>query len=96
MDVDTSSLGGDPPRGGPERTTTRPYSPRTEQFEAVLAFCATEWRSLNEIADAVGRAVNTVRSDYVRALATQGRLEMLFPDNPRHPGQKYRARPSDG
>ncbi|MFB1480524.1 Fic family protein [Corallococcus sp. RDP092CA] len=62
-----------------------------EQLEAVLLFCATEWRTLPEIAAAVGREPSTVRTKYLKPLLESGQVVRKYPDNPRHPHQAYRA-----
>jgi hypothetical protein len=46
---------------------------------------------LPEIAQAVGRTENTVRTKYLRPLLNQDALERRHPENPRHPHQAYRT-----
>lgn len=69
----------------------RGWAPREQQLEALLAFCVGTWRTLPEIAAALGRAENTVRMMYLRPLLAQGSLERRHPDSPRHPMQAYRT-----
>jgi ATP-dependent DNA helicase RecG len=76
---------------GSEETATRGWASREQQFESVLAFCVGHWRTLPEIAVAVGRTESTVRTMYLRPLIARGSLERRHPDSPRHPHQAYRA-----
>jgi hypothetical protein len=84
-----SSLGSEesPADGG----NTRGWATRAKQLEAVLAFCADHWRTLPEIAHAMGRTDSTVRTMYLRPLLQQDALERLHPESPRHPHQAYRT-----
>lgn len=70
---------------------TRGWKPMTDQLNAVLAFCAQDWRTLPEIAAALGRQPSTVRTMYLRPMLERGALARKYPDNPRHPHQAYRA-----
>lgn len=76
---------------GSEQRGTRGWSAHDRQLAAVLAFCATAWRTLPEIAVALDRAESTVRTKYLAPLIEDGRLERLHPDSPRHPHQAYRT-----
>jgi hypothetical protein len=69
----------------------RGWAPRHKQLEEVLTFCVGQWRTLSEIARAVGRTENTVRTTYLPPLLADGRLERRHPESPRHPHQAYRA-----
>jgi hypothetical protein len=62
-----------------------------EQLGAVLQFCTGAWRTLPEIAEAIGRRESTVRTMYLRPLIERGELERRHPDSPRHPFQAYRT-----
>jgi ATP-dependent DNA helicase RecG len=64
---------------------------REKQLEAVLTFCLEDWRTLPEIAVAVGRTESTVRTMYLRPLLQQDALERRYPESPRHPHQAYRT-----
>jgi hypothetical protein len=66
-----------------------------DQLDAVLAFCADRWRTLPEIAEALGRQASTVRTKYLRPLLERGSLLRKYPDNPRHPHQAYQAAKTD-
>jgi len=66
-----------------------------DQLEAVVAFCADGWRTLPEIAAALGRQPSTVRTMYLKSLLERGALVRKYPDNPRHPHQAYRAASTD-
>lgn len=75
---------------------TRGWKSASAQLDAVLAFCATDWRTLAEIAEAVERSQATVRTKYLKPLLEHGMLVRKFPKNPRHPHQAYRAAKQNG
>ncbi len=78
---------------GSERT--RGWRPMADQLAKVLEFCAERWRTLPEIAAALGREPSTVRTMYLRPLLERGALLRKHPDSPRHPHQAYRAAKTD-
>lgn len=66
---------------------------KPEEVEAaILAYCEGEYRTVKEIAHALGRARGTLHNTYLPRLVEMGRLEMRFPDQPRHSRQAYRTR----
>jgi ATP-dependent DNA helicase RecG len=69
----------------------RGWAPIGHQGDAVLAYCLGEWRTVAEIAAAIGRAEPTVRKHYLPPLVARGDLVRLYPDSPRHPLQAYRT-----
>jgi ATP-dependent DNA helicase RecG len=75
----------------PNSAETRGWAAKETQLEAVLAFCVDHWRTLPEIALAVGRTESTVRTMYLRPLLNQDALERRYPESPRHPHQAYRT-----
>lgn len=79
--------------GSEEKAAGEPrgWAPRQQQLEGVLTFCAGQWRTLSEIAKAVGRTENTVRTTYLPPLLARGLLERRHPASPRHPHQAYRT-----
>ncbi len=58
---------------------------------AIVAFC--QWRILSaqQIARLLKRRVTYIQNRYLKSLVAAGRLEYLYPDNPAHPRQAYRA-----
>ena len=58
---------------------------------AIVAFC--HWRTLSaqQIARLLKRRVTYIQNRYLKSLVAAGRLEYLYPDNPAHPRQAYRA-----
>ncbi len=71
---------------------TRGWAPREDQLASLLTLCADGWRTLPELAKALGRTDSTVRTMYLRPLLAQGALERRYPESPRHPKQAYRTR----
>jgi ATP-dependent DNA helicase RecG len=77
--------------GSEENSDPRGWVAKDKQLEAVLAFCADDWRTLPDIAVALGRTESTVRTKYLRPLLQQDALERRHPESPRHPHQAYRT-----
>ena len=75
----------------PDNEIHRGWVTRETQRKAVLAFCVDYWRTLPEIALALGRTESTVRTKYLRPLLAKDALERRYPESPRHPHQAYRA-----
>jgi hypothetical protein len=48
-------------------------------------------RNAQQLADRLGRAVRTLRQNYLNGLVSRGRLELLHPERPTSPTQAYRA-----
>jgi ATP-dependent DNA helicase RecG len=77
--------------GSEQSSDPRGWAAKDKQLEAVLAFCADDWRTLPDIAVALGRTESTVRTKYLRPLLQQDALERRHPESPRHPHQAYRT-----
>jgi len=63
----------------------------TVMDEAILAICQHRWCTAEEIGAAVQRKVITLRTRYLPRLVEEGRLQLRYPNAPRHPHQAYRA-----
>lgn len=74
-----------PPLGGSKRANPE------EVKAAILAYCADEFRTAKEIADALGRTRSTLLTHYLPGLIHEGLLELRFPAHPRHKLQAYRT-----
>lgn len=74
-----------------ESSGSRGWKAMTTQLDAVLAYCSNDWRTLPEIAAALGRQPSTVRTKYLKPLLNRGALLRKYPDNPQHPHQAYRT-----
>ena len=81
--------------GSENGSEVRGWKSKTDQLDAVLAFCSDEWRTLPEIAKALGRQPSTVRTKYLPPLLERGALRRKYPDNPQHPLQAYRTAEQD-
>lgn len=66
------------------------YVSSAERNRVVIRLCAQTPLSLLELAWLLGRNKNYVRS-ILKHLVDERALEYLYPDRPRHPGQRYRA-----
>jgi hypothetical protein len=61
---------------------------------AILALCTVTPLSVQEIARLVGRRASHIGQSQITPLVNAGHLVRLFPDQPRHPNQKYATPPS--
>jgi ATP-dependent DNA helicase RecG len=85
--------------GSEERSTsseetllgTRGWAPKETLVASILGYCQDDWRTLSEISAHVGRTPSTVRTEYLRDLIADGRLERLHRESPKHPAQAYRT-----
>ncbi len=73
-----------------EQGLRRSWAPIEEHLNTLLDFCQGEWRTLSEIASALNRKENTVRTVYMPQLLKQGKLIRRH-TNPHHPMQAYRT-----
>jgi ATP-dependent DNA helicase RecG len=89
---DGASPGGGPP-GDPYvdivRTRSKPSAKVVRR--AILSLCAGEFRTLREIAEALGRDPVSLRIRHVSAMVKAGALELRHPESPNHRDQAYRA-----
>lgn len=65
-------------------------SPQTVQ-NALLKLCGWKPLGAQQLAYLLRRNVAYLQNEYIRPLVASGRLEYLYPDNPAHPRQAYRA-----
>jgi ATP-dependent DNA helicase RecG len=63
---------------------------RTTRDAILVALCGLQPLSLKELIDITGRSADSLR-DAVQSLVSAHRLVFVFPDQPRHPRQKYVA-----
>lgn len=68
----------------------RSWAPIQEQRLMLLDFCRGKWRSLSEIASALRRKENTVRTTYLPPLLDSGILVRRY-ESPQHPHQAYKS-----
>ncbi len=57
----------------------------------ILQLCADDFRSLQTLANLLGRKPASLRIRHINALIKNGQLEYQFPDRINHPGQGYRT-----
>ena len=83
-------------RPGPEAiqaSAKHNWQTHEQQQAAVLWLCRSDWKTLDELAEALGRKKRTIQRHYVRPLLKSGRLETRHARN--HPKQAYRATPGE-
>ncbi len=59
--------------------------------QVITALCAVQPLSLSELAGLQGRAPASLQHHYLTPMVRQGALQLLFPQHPNHPQQRYRA-----
>jgi hypothetical protein len=59
--------------------------------DAIIAVCNWQPHSAQQLANLSGRNVTYLQSKYLQALKAAGYLQYLYPENPAHPRQAYRA-----
>lgn len=63
-----------------------------ELDRAILAFSEGIFRTAKEMSEALGRSLGTIQNHYLPRLLKQGKLELRYPDQPRHRQQAYRTK----
>lgn len=74
-----------------ERSRHGGWASKQAVEERILDFCRDDFRTIREIAAAVGRSEDTLRNRYVRGLVDRGALVLQFPATPRTKHQAYKA-----
>jgi len=62
--------------------------------DLIVSFCSLHPLRLSEIAAVLSKNPKYVRENYLNAMIDLGELEHVFPDQPNHPQQAYRAKKS--
>lgn len=57
----------------------------------ILRVC-TDYLSLEEIAEQVGKGLRYLKNSIIPEMVARGLLEREYPNVPRHPSQRYRAK----
>lgn len=65
----------------------------SDEMRVLNQFCRT-WKRVDEIAQALGRNRGHTRNRIIKRLLQEGKLEMEYPNSPRHPAQRYRVKMS--
>ena len=78
-----------------EEIRVRQRSAPAKVEAAILALCADEFLSAQDLANALRRGIDTLKNHYISKMIREGRLEARYPDQPTHPFQAYRARSSE-
>jgi predicted HTH transcriptional regulator len=60
--------------------------------EAILALCADEFVTAQELGEKLQRSMETLKNHYISKMIREGRLVPRYPDQPTHPLQAYRAK----
>lgn len=76
------------------RVAASARAPRSDVQSALLAFCR-EFRTIPEIAAALGREERSIRQNYIRDMVRDGLLSPRHPERRTHPKQAYRATDQD-
>lgn len=63
-----------------------------EAMVALICSVATDFLSLEDIAAAIHKNARYLNNRIIPRMVSEQLLERLYPDNPRHPNQKYKAK----
>ncbi len=70
---------------------TSGWAPASKVRSAILTLCKQGFQSASELASNLNREAKTLRQNYLSKMYAEGKLEVLYPETPSHPEQKYRA-----
>jgi predicted HTH transcriptional regulator len=65
---------------------------REQMISVILALCEGCYISSRELAELVQRAPDSLRNHYLNELVGEGKLELMYPDKPSDPRQRYRTK----
>lgn len=65
--------------------------PASLLFQAIFYVCIDEFKTCEEIADAINRTEKTLRNVPLPKMVKQGQLILQYPEQPNHPQQAYKA-----
>ena len=77
--------------GLPDRIAQRPWARRKDVKAAVLRVCRDRYVTLNDLAAALARSADTLRTHYLTEMVEAGEVRLRYPKRPNHPNQAYRA-----
>lgn len=57
----------------------------------ILNLCSNEYINLKTLAELLAINADTIRTHYINPMLKEGRLQLQYPDKPRHPQQAYKT-----
>lgn len=72
-----------------EGVAAKKKAPKAEVEQTILALCAQQPCSLDQLATLLNRSVDLVRKNYLQPLIKEKRLRYQYPTKPNHPQQMY-------
>jgi len=60
----------------------------------IIELCSVDFLTLRTLADLLGRTSDSLRNHYINPMIKAGILVLRYPNNPRHPQQGYKTKPS--
>lgn len=60
-----------------------------KMLELIVNLCTIKPLSAREISNYLNRDLKWIKSKYISKLVKEGRINLLYPDNPKNPNQKY-------
>jgi len=67
--------------------------PREQLISVILTICDGYYISSRELSELTHRTPDTLRNHYLNGLVSEGKLELMYPEKPSHPSQRYRTKP---
>ena len=92
--MDTSGNNMDTSRNNMETKTVESSKKRMKKSELnnkILSVCFGEYKTLSEISILINRDSKYLKNDIIPDMLKSNRLERLYPSNPNHPNQAYKA-----
>ena len=78
-----------------QSVASKKKAPKTEVEQTILALCAVQPCSLEQLAELLNRSVELVRKSYLQPMIREKRLHYQYPTKPNHPQQRYLISGSD-
>ena len=89
--MDTSEGNMDTSEGNMDTSPPKKWLSKQELGNLIISAVREQPKSLEEIAIIVGKTAKYLKNAIVPDIVKSGKMEMLYPDNPNHPFQKYKA-----
>lgn len=70
-------------------TTKKKRFNSNKMLELIVNLCTIKPLSAREISNYLNRDLKWIKSKYISKLVKEGRINLLYPDNPKNPNQKY-------
>ena len=63
-----------------------------KEMQTIILQNSKEWITIDELAALIGRNPKYLRNFIIPAMLSSAKMKMMYPDNPNHPKQRYKAK----